>query len=313
MSQPAAKPAAPVQSQQVKVETEQRSPIAIALARWLKDHRDLKQRVGLLNNEQDISFFRYKRFRRLLTSDVYKKAQQNPKNGLIPIEADVDADKAFVLLIQNQMIVPVQKLHWAEIKAVRGWKPNRQKPTLKRINEARVDPDSYFAWTYQKPNPYAPLLALLFIAAVFTVILFPLWPNFMKRGVWYLSMGALGLIGCFFGIAIVRLIVYVITALTMPRGLWLFPNLFEDCGVIESFQPAYGWEKERKKKGKKKSKGTAAAATPGASAPAPATSTKANSASTPVSVGSDKQAASGAAAGQSLPTKRKVTLEEVDE
>lgn len=294
------------QQQQVQVNTDQRSPVAIALSRWLKDHAELKQRVGLLENQQDISFFRYKRFRRLLTSDAYKQAQANPKNGLIPVTSSDEADKAFVLLIQSQMIIPVQKLHYAEIKAVRGWKPNRQKPTLKRTNQALVEPDQYFAWTYQKPNPYAPLLALGFIAAVFAVILFPLWPNFMKRGVWYLSMGCLGLIGVFFGIAIVRLIIYLITVFTLPRGFWLFPNLFEDCGVIESFQPLYGWEKERKKKGKKSKKAAAAVAdTPAAAAPAKAEPSL-------VSVGA-APGASGAQSGQSAPTKRRVMLEEVDE
>lgn len=297
------------QEQQVQVNPAgQRLPAAVALANWLKGHKELKQRTGLLDNSTDIDFFRFKRFRRLLRLDTYKEALRNPKNGLFPIESDVDADKAFVMLIQNQMIIPVQKLHYAEIKAVRGWKPNRAKPTLKRIDKASVDPDAYFAWIYQKPNPYMPIYALLFVAGVFGVILFPLWPSFMKRGVWYLSMGALGLIGLFFVIAIIRLIIYIITVFTMPKAFWLFPNLFADCGVIESFQPVYEWEKDKKKKkGKKKAAAVAAAVSS-------ETTPKASSALVPSApAGGSGNKASGAAAGQSLPTKRKVMLEEVDE
>jgi translocation protein SEC62 len=234
--------------------TEKRSPIAINLANFLRDNKGLKARVGLINNNTDVDFFKYKRLKRLLLSDEYKQKQKNPKNGLVPINTNEDAERAFVMLIQNQMIIPVQKLHYAEIKAIRGWKPNKQKPTLKRIDKATVEPMAYFAWTYLKPNPYMILYGLLTIVGVFAVILFPLWPIFMKRGVWYLSMGALGLIGCFFGIAIIRLIIYLITLVTMLRAFWLFPNLFEDCGVIESFQPTYGWEEPKKSKKSKKSK-----------------------------------------------------------
>ena len=99
--------------------------------------------------------------------------------------------KSFVLLIQNQLLLPLQKLHYAEVKAVKGWKPNKEKPTLKRADKAVMDPDVYYGWLYQNLT-HTSCFTVLAIAGVFAVILFPLWPNFMKRGVWYLSMGALG-------------------------------------------------------------------------------------------------------------------------
>ena len=30
-------------------------------------------------------------------------------------------------------------------------------------------------------------------------------------------------------------------AVSEKGGFWLFPNLFEDCGVIDSFKPLYGF------------------------------------------------------------------------
>jgi len=62
--------------------------------------------------------------------------------------------------------------------------------------------------------------------------MFPLWPVKMRIGVWYLSVGVLGLIAAFFGLAIVRLIGWVITKLTVSPGIWLFPNLFADVGFV---------------------------------------------------------------------------------
>lgn len=266
----------------------QKSPLAINIANFLRENAILKRRAGLLNNKDEVDFFRYKRLIRALLSDSYKDKQKNPKNELIPIPNETEAQKVFVQLIQSQFIVPVDKLHYHEIRQNKGWKPNRTKPTLKISQKATLDPDAYFAWTYNKPNPYILLYSVLTLVGVFAVILFPLWPLFMKVGVWYASMGMLGLVGLFFLTAIVRLIIYVVTLLALPQAFWLYPNLFADCGVIESFQPFYAWEEPKKsKKGKKAAAGAPEAVKPVASS-------------------SGVKTSSGA-------TKRKVVLEEVAE
>lgn len=273
----------------------QRSPVAISIANYLFQNPILKQRTGLLENTNDVDFFRYKRFERALLSEDYKTKLQNPKNGLIPIKDSQEVQRILILLIQNQLIIPIQKLHYAEIKAIKGWKPNKQKPTIKKSDKALIDPNAYYGWLYLKPNPYILLYSLLAISGVFAIILFPLWPTSMRRGVWYLSMGALGLIALFFGIAIVRLIIYLVSLVVCPKPFWLFPNLFEDCGVIESFQPVYGWEEPKKKKSKKSKKkdGKGESANNGQS----------DSAAT----------ASGSQVSNGGAEKRKVRLEEVDE
>lgn len=56
----------------------------------------------------------------------------------------------------------------------------------------------------------------------------------MRLGVWYLSMGVMGLVGLFFAIAIVRLIFYIITILVASPGIWIFPNLFADVGFVRT-------------------------------------------------------------------------------
>jgi translocation protein SEC62 len=105
--------------------------------------------------------------------------------------------------------------------------------TLKR-STSKVFGMSGSQW---KQKLYAGGALLLVIA----IVLFPLWPLFMRQGVWYLSMGVLGLIGLFFAMAIVRLILFIITMFTVSPGLWLYPNLFEDVGFFDSFRPAWAW------------------------------------------------------------------------
>lgn len=275
----------------------ERSQVTVNIANYLRNNKALKQRTGLLNNTEDVEFFRFKRLVRALLSDDYKTKQQNPKNGLVPLEDEKDISKIFISLIQSQFVIPVEKLHYHEIKKTnKSWKPNRTKPTLKQSNKANIEPNAYFVWTYTKPNPFILLYSFLLIAGIFAVILFPLWPNFMKIGVWYMSMGLLGLLGLFFLIAIIRLIIYLVTLLVLPKAFWLYPNLFEDCGVIESFQPLYGWDEPKKSKKGKSKKGK---------------SKKSKSEAPKDS--SESASTTGAKLSDNNPTKRKVVLEEVDE
>lgn len=272
-------------------------PFAVTVANFLRENKTLKNRGGLLANQQEVDFFRYKRFARAIQGEEYQKKLANPASGLPPVKSDEDVAKLFVLLIQGRMLVPVEKLHYDQIKEMK-WKPNRQRPTLKPTQKAVIEPDAYYAWIYVKPNPYLVLYGFLFLVAVFAVILFPLWPAFMRRGVWYLSMLSLVLLGLFFAMAIVRLIIFCVTYLTMPRAFWLYPNLFEDCGFFESFVPLYAWS-DTDKKLKKKRKG--------------AKIEEVSEAEAATIEGEGEAVASGSAASQTAAKKRTVTLEEVAE
>ncbi|EGV61079.1 Translocation protein S62 [Yamadazyma tenuis] len=239
---------AQISPQAIQQALAQMKPIAIGLSNYLRDNKILKNRKGLLNNTDDIEFFRYKRLVRALVSDDFKSKQADPKNRLVPIKDAKAAEELSKVLIQTQMIIPVTKLHFHEIRQTnKKWTPKRDKPTLIKSSKAEFSPDSYYMWNYTKPNPFMIVYGLLLIAGVFTVILFPLWPRKMKVGVYYLSMSLLGLLGLFFAIAIVRLIIYLITLL-FGKPFWLYPNLFADVGVIESFIPLYEWEKPKKRK-----------------------------------------------------------------
>ncbi|GEQ69564.1 hypothetical protein JCM33374_g3236 [Metschnikowia sp. JCM 33374] len=282
--------------------TNERSPIVMNVANYLRDNNELKMRSGLLNNVEEVEFFRFKRMQRALLSADYKAKSANGKNQLIPIPNEQETAKIFVQMIQSRLLIPVEKLHFQEIKAVKGWKPNRQKPTLKPSTKATLDPDAYYAWTYQKPNPYIVVYGFLTLAAVFAVVLFPLWPTFMRVGVWYLSMACLGLLGLFFAMAIVRLIIFIVTYLALPQAFWLYPNLFEDCGFFESFQPAYAWSGSSGKKSKKKKSAKGAATGAGADS----AGADLAGADAPSATASGVEKSSGA-------KKRTVTLEEVAE
>jgi translocation protein SEC62 len=143
-------------------------------------------------------------------------------------------------------------------------KPKKEKRVkglwdVKIEHNQAFEPMMHYVWIYEGSQWKTKMWASLAVLAVFTVVLFPLWPLFMRQGVWYLSVGAMGLVIAFFGLGIVRLILFCLTVFTIPPGLWIFPNLFEDVGFFDSFKPVYEWG-DSKKKPKKKKK---AIATPG--------------------------------------------------
>lgn len=114
--------------------------------------------------------------------------------------------------------------------------------TVKIEQQQECREDLHFVWLYEGSQIKTKLYAGGFLGIVFAIVMFPLWPMKMRLGVWYLSMGMLGLIGLFFVMAIFRLILFAITMFAVPPGLWLYPNLFEDVGFFDSFRPVWGWQ-----------------------------------------------------------------------
>lgn len=145
------------------------------------------------------------------------------------------------MLALNQLAFQVIKLDTDDAIAL-SLKPRAGIPCLQINYNQQFEDDMYICWFYEPPVGIKTYLyATVALVLVFGVVLFPLWPLAMRLAVWYLSVGLLGLVAAFFGIALVRLVLFVITYVAIKPGLWIFPNLFEDVGVIESFVPFWAW------------------------------------------------------------------------
>ncbi|KAJ8099423.1 translocation protein Sec62-domain-containing protein [Lipomyces tetrasporus] len=252
-----------------------KSPTALAIASFLRHNPQLKMRQGVLNGKRQ-EFFRSKRALRALQSKEYATAQKKKGSLLPPIASEEDAIKVFKELPLNSLAIRVEKLTRKTIEAKHAASPQAQLPPMSALSKVKgvptlsfvreqvvsSDDDIYYVWLWERVHWTAYLYAGLIAAAIFTIVLFPLWPPVLRQGVWYLSMGMLGLLAAFFGMAIVRLILFAITYFAIPPGLWIFPNLFEDVGFVDSFIPLYAWNvKPEKKKKKKKATATVTAVT----------------------------------------------------
>ena len=209
-------------------------------------------------------------------------------------------------------------------------KPKKEKK-VKGLWEVKIeqqqdfDPMMHYVWLFEGSQWKTKLWAGLVLLLVFAVVLFPLWPLKMRQGVWYLSVGMMGLIVLFFAMAIFRLILFVITFFLAAPGLWLYPNLFEDVGFFDSFRPFWGWHEtkedlKRKKKDKKARKaqkklGAAAAPDGEKSAETPAVKIETPQTATPPSNGAAVTSGSETAVTKATSTKRHIapTVEEAED
>jgi translocation protein SEC62 len=180
----------------------------------------------------------------VLQSPAYQKALS--KNPLLPEVNDrASAENAFKLLPHSLLALRVTKID-GDAPGHEGHNHGKKKRVkglwdVKIEQHQEANDDNYYIWLYEGSQWKMKLYAVGALFMVVAIILFPLWPLVLRQGVWYVSMGMLGLIGLFFAMAIVRLILFIITMFTVSPGLWLYPNLFEDVGFFDSFRPLWAW------------------------------------------------------------------------
>jgi len=227
------------------------SPEALAVAQFLRS-QDLKSRTCILQGQRK-DLFKVKRAIRALRSESYAKARK--KNSLLPkVNDQTEAFQAFSLLPRNLLALRVSKIEPESHEGHSHGKPTKRVKglwTVKIEQQQEMKEDLYYTWFYE-PRTWKPIImGIGVILILLLVIMFPLWPPMLRLGVWYLSMGMLGLIGLFFAMSIFRLILFVITMFVASPGIWLYPNLFEDVGFFDSFRPLWAWHKVGKEKKKK--------------------------------------------------------------
>lgn len=107
--------------------------------------------------------------------------------------------------------------------------------------------EALYAWIYEGSQLTTIAGAAVLLVVVLAMMLFPLWPHAIRsKASWGLNIAmylAIGIIAVLIAISIVRMIFYVITYFVSKPGIWIFPNLWEDVGVIESFIPLWDWDK----------------------------------------------------------------------
>ncbi|KJE02218.1 translocation protein SEC62 [Cryptococcus gattii NT-10] len=204
---------------------------------FLRGKAGPKIRLGILNGKR-VEYFKGKTAVRTLLSPQYQKLKKVP-----PVKNE---DEAKALMIK---LLPFAFFLRTDRPVPETPIPTGQPKPLRLSPQQSFDPLAYYTWFYDGSPLYTYLGGFAMVLIMLAGVMFPLWPVKLRIGVWYLSVGVLGLVGAFMGLAVVRLVLWCVTVLTMKRAIWIFPNLFEDVGFVDSFIP--GWEYDEPKKKKK--------------------------------------------------------------
>ncbi|GAA6061285.1 hypothetical protein JCM10212_004691 [Sporobolomyces blumeae] len=208
---------------------------------WLRNKAQIKVKTGGLAGKRH-DYFKGKSAIKALLSPAYAKLKHVPPQ---PTTRD-QAREVLHSWIPFTFFLRVQ----------RGQTLSPQVKAIQINPQQLFSPEEYYVWLVD-PNPVRQLvLAATMVVVVLAGVMFPLWPVKMRIGVWYLSVAVLALIALFFGLAIVRLFLWLATKLLVSPGIWLFPNLFADVGFVDSFIPLWAWDvpPPSKKKSKRSSK-----------------------------------------------------------
>ncbi|CAI9724001.1 SEC62 isoform X2 [Octopus vulgaris] len=107
-----------------------------------------------------------------------------------------------------------------------------------------IDGDEVYVWIYDPVPVKTFIIGLLMVLGAIALCLFPLWPEEVRIGVYYLSLSGAGFLAFILVLFVVRLILFcAIWMCTLGKHhFWFLPNLNEDVGFIDSFRPLYKHE-----------------------------------------------------------------------
>uniref|UniRef100_A0A0K0D045 Translocation protein SEC62 n=1 Tax=Angiostrongylus cantonensis TaxID=6313 RepID=A0A0K0D045_ANGCA len=91
------------------------------------------------------------------------------------------------------------------------------------------DDKDVYVWVFDPTPLYKKVIGLLMVLGTILGCLFPLWPAWLRQGVYYLSLAGIAAFGAIVIVAILRTVLFgVIWLFTMGRHkLWILPNLTE--------------------------------------------------------------------------------------
>jgi translocation protein SEC62 len=216
----------------------------------LLSKKGIKTKSASEVGRKKVDYFRGKDFKKFLLSkgDILKKkcvpalkAAGLDEDEVPTTEKDVER-LGSELMMKGFCVRALYKPVNPSSKQGSGEKTKRWPDRLQRAPQQTFDCEGYYIIAYEGGSGMQHFLLALLIVGVLLACMFPAWPMWAKIGIWYLSVIFLIL---YFGILIIRLIVYVAFWI-VGFDFWIFPNINDEyCGFLDSFQPIYSWEKRK--------------------------------------------------------------------
>jgi translocation protein SEC62 len=102
-----------------------------------------------------------------------------------------------------------------------------------------------YIWTQEETSYKTLIIGALVLFLFFAGVMFQMWPTWLQIVVLNVLKYVVGGFLVFWLVMwVLKPIIFYITSYTNPPGLYVLPNLHEDCGFFESFDPLYCWGNE---------------------------------------------------------------------
>ncbi len=251
------------------------------IAKFLYSHPLLKQRPGFFKSKTHDFFRVKRAIRALESPDYKLKQRTtiglpliNSHDKALEVFSQLPLNG---LAIRVEKYTQSKARHLGILKGDKTL-PNNVLPVIQVMESQEFGPDMYYAWFY-KPITYSKMLlrfiefGLLMLGLIMLIINIDLSYNYNPHAknlvIWkskftvvlnsiislcswdsftsfLMKFSILGIVSGVLGLLLIRIMLYVVTMILIPknlgkRGLWLFPNLFSNVGLFNSFIPLYGW------------------------------------------------------------------------
>ncbi|XP_034242471.1 translocation protein SEC62 isoform X1 [Thrips palmi] len=205
----------------------------------------------------------FHRAKKVVVSEQELKGKQKKKDKKLDVKEEKDENRK-----EKKTVEEAESSHAEGCKEEKCLEEKSQRKKRKirlemHMDQMFVDGLDAYVWLYDPIPFYYWVFGALVVLGAIGICVFPLWPPAVRKGVYYLSVAAAGVLVFILALAILRVIVFcIIWTLSLGRHhFWLLPNLVEDVGFLASFWPLYHYEyrgsdydanKLKKKKNKKK-------------------------------------------------------------
>ena len=96
------------------------------------------------------------------------------------------------------------------------------------MTSGSFEEDGMYTWVYEGSKTKLYVLTGGMLLAALGMCMIQIWPLWMKIGVWWCSITFLTTL---FVLSVVRVALFLAMWIVGFRGIWLFPNLFDDNQV----------------------------------------------------------------------------------
>eukprot|EP01017_Pseudomicrothorax_dubius_P043871 TRINITY_DN7369_c0_g1_i3.p1 TRINITY_DN7369_c0_g1~~TRINITY_DN7369_c0_g1_i3.p1 ORF type:complete len:331 (-),score=77.85 TRINITY_DN7369_c0_g1_i3:79-1071(-) len=184
----------------------------------------LKQKEATCYNKR-IIYFRSEQFAEVILNNKEKVTSLLNEYYSSPIETTDDVMKLLDSLLSQGVAIRFEKEE-SQMKL-------KYPKLLEICKDQKAILKGIYSWRLNTAAPSSKYYSILIIGGVAAIALFPVWPLTLKLWIFYIS---LYLLTFMLAIIAIRVVAFFILRL-LGIEFWIFPNLFADVGVKESFVP----------------------------------------------------------------------------